>query len=285
MEAVAALLLPGMFLATVVLGVSLLTSDAWYPSLGHLGISLLASWLAIGSSLGQWATLSVAMVAGGTLAGVAAWQWARLRDDLLLVASFAIHLGVASVLISDAPMAIGPWGEPIPTYLKRDPESALLLMIVLALFTLCCYNLVEARWGPELRIGRASFHLAESLGLQPRTLMVGLWVGSGALVSASFLLYQEVQGVISADSIAIEDAIMAAFVAMAFARRSIIMATSCGLAVGVVAELLRSFQRSSVVGAELRAMLLGGVIIVLALLGGSEKLNQQEQPEARKCLK
>lgn len=262
----------------VILGVSLnlIMGSAGMFSVAHAAFMALGAYATglttLGRGWGFFPSLALGMVVAAVVGMAVAAASLRLRGNYYVIASFAFQVILVTVLLNWTALTRGPMGLPgipKPRVLGVAFESYAAFLVPTAVVTaLCClaaWRLAQAPYGRVLRAMREDEAAVESLGKSVTYYKVSVFAAGCAMAAAAGSLMAAHLSYISPQLFGIEESMFIL---------SIVVIGGLGNFWGpwlgapvmlLVPEALRFLDLPAEVGANVRQMIFGALLVLFVL--------------------
>ncbi len=233
---------------------------AGFMGIGAYTVALLTVDAGVNPQLALLATLPVGVVVGVAIH----LSVARLRGDVLALATLAIGIILYGIMLSADSLTGGPMGlAGIPSRLPLTGYDSLDALFVLTLL-LCAVAIFRgSQFGLRVRALREDEALAEDLELRSPQIRAFLWMASSAVLSFAGGLFAFHLRYIDPSSFTVRESVGILAMALLIPRLKYVNASIGALAFIAIPELLRFIGLPAAAGAEVRQLVFGAALLIV----------------------
>jgi branched-chain amino acid transport system permease protein len=217
-------------------------------------------------------TLPLGMAVAGAVGAGVAYASLRLRGNYYVIASFAFQIIAVTVLLNWTAVTRGPMGLPgipKPTLLGHPFDSYAAFLLPTGLVTvLCClaaWRLARAPYGRILRAIREDEAAVQSLGKSVTYYKISVFVAGSAMAAAGGSLLAAHLSYISPQLFGIEESMFILSIVVIGGLGNLWGPWLGAPVMLLIPEALRFLDLPAEVGANLRQMAFGALLVVFVL--------------------
>jgi branched-chain amino acid transport system permease protein len=234
---------------------------AAFMGIGAYTAGLLSTRAGVDPQLALLATLPAGAVAGLVLHLAVG----RLTGDILALATLAVGVILHGVMLNAESITSGPMG--IAGIPKRSPlmfHEGIDALLFLTVVTVGIAAARRANFGIRVHALREDEGLASDLELSPKHIRATLWIATSAALSFSGGLFAFQLRYIDPSSFTVRESVSILAMALLFAGPRNLKASLGALVFIALPELLRFTGLPAAIGAEIRQLLFGITLLVVA---------------------
>lgn len=216
--------------------------------------------------------LTCAVIFSGLLGGLVGIPAIRVRNDYLVIATFAFQVIAFSVLNNWTSLTGGPMGLtriPHPTIfgLKVASHSSFLMLVgfVSAFILWVSYRVVHSPFGRVLKAIREDEIFAQAAGKNVNAYKVTIFMIGAGMASIAGVLYAHYMGFIDPTSFTVMESIFIISIVIIGGAGSLSGSIIGAIVLVTIPELLRLIGLPTTLAANLRQILYGGLLVAFMM--------------------